>query len=90
MSKATVNTADFKNNLSRYLKTVRETDKSLTVCDGNKPIVLVIPFDKHKNDNKSVWDLIKEDEERFGCWDEDFSIPERNINKLKFNNPLEE
>lgn len=39
-----VNTADLKNNLSRYLARIRRSGDTLIVCDRNKPIATLTPI----------------------------------------------
>lgn len=39
-----VKTADLKNNLSRYLRRVRETGETLIVCDRDEPVATLAPI----------------------------------------------
>ncbi len=36
-----VKTADLKNHLSKYLRRVRETGESITICDRDKPVAIL-------------------------------------------------
>lgn len=39
-----VKTAELKNNLSRYLRRVRETGETIVICDRDKPVAMLGPF----------------------------------------------
>jgi antitoxin (DNA-binding transcriptional repressor) of toxin-antitoxin stability system len=39
-----VKTADLKNNLSRYLRLVRETGETVIVCDRDTPVATLAPI----------------------------------------------
>ena len=39
-----VKTADLKNNLSRYLRQVRETGEPIIVCDRDEPVATLSPI----------------------------------------------
>lgn len=39
-----VKTGELKNNLSKYLRRVRETGESITVCDRDKPVAVLSPL----------------------------------------------
>ena len=43
-----VNTAELKNNLSRYLRRVRQTGETITVCERNRPVAKLSPLDGGK------------------------------------------
>lgn len=81
-------TAEFKNGLSRFLQIVRETGESITVCDRDKPVVKVIPY-QESNADSSVWVLREADEKINGSWDEDFDLPNRKVDPDRYQNPLD-
>lgn len=39
-----VKTADLKNNLSRYLRRLRETGETIIVCDRDEPVATLTPI----------------------------------------------
>jgi antitoxin (DNA-binding transcriptional repressor) of toxin-antitoxin stability system len=39
-----VNTAELKNGLSKFLRHIRRTGETITVCDRNRPIALLSPL----------------------------------------------
>ena len=43
-----VNTAELKNNLSRYLRRVRQTGETITVCERNRPVAKLSPLRSEK------------------------------------------
>jgi antitoxin (DNA-binding transcriptional repressor) of toxin-antitoxin stability system len=47
-----VKTADLKNNLSRYLRRIRETGETILVCDRDQPVATLAPLQR---DGDSEW-----------------------------------
>jgi len=41
-----VKTADLKNNLSRYLRHIRETGETILVCDRDEPVATLAPLQR--------------------------------------------
>jgi prevent-host-death family protein len=39
-----VKAAELKNNLTRYLRRVREADETIVVCDQDKPVAVLRPL----------------------------------------------
>lgn len=39
-----IKTAELKNNLSKYLRRVRETGEPITICDRDKPVAVLSPL----------------------------------------------
>jgi antitoxin (DNA-binding transcriptional repressor) of toxin-antitoxin stability system len=39
-----VKTADLKNNLSRYLRHIRQTGETILVCDQDEPVATLAPL----------------------------------------------
>jgi antitoxin (DNA-binding transcriptional repressor) of toxin-antitoxin stability system len=39
-----VKTAELKNNLSRYLRRIRETGETIVICDRDKPVAMLGPL----------------------------------------------
>lgn len=39
-----VNTAELKNSLSKYLRRIRATHETITVCERNRPIAKLVPL----------------------------------------------
>lgn len=44
LSYMNVKTADLKNNLSRYLRHIRETGETILVCDRDEPVATLAPL----------------------------------------------
>jgi prevent-host-death family protein len=44
-----VKTADLKNNLSRYLRRVRETGETIIVCDRDEPVATLSPIMRNED-----------------------------------------
>lgn len=85
-----VKTGELRNQLSRYLKRVRQTGDSITVLDRNRPIAEIRPYADPSHDARSnVWMRRAEMEARLGGLDEDIELPERRTDPTKHTNPLD-
>ena len=57
-----VKTADLRNNLSRYIREVRENSETIVVCDRDRPVAVLSPvadendleWEQHKMDIKAA------------------------------------
>ena len=84
-----VKTGVLKNQLSRYLRHVREKGESAIVLDRDRPIAEIRPYRELEAPTRpSVWEIRKEDEEQHGKWSEDFELPTRMIFNRKRWDPL--
>jgi len=52
-----VKTAELKNNLSRYLRRVREAGETIVVCDRDKPVAVLGPLPAENLDPKQKVEL---------------------------------
>ncbi|MGE9295574.1 MAG: type II toxin-antitoxin system Phd/YefM family antitoxin [Puniceicoccales bacterium] len=85
-----VKTGVLKNQLSRYLRHVRETGETVTVLDRDTPVAELRPVREQQGPRRpSVWDMRQRDEEVNGRWTEDFELPKRRTAKRKQKNPLD-
>lgn len=85
-----VKTGELRNQLSRYLKRVRQTGDSITVLDRNRPIAEIRPYPDHLQDAGSdVWMRRAKMEAQLGGLDEDIELPERRTVPAKQLNPLD-
>ena len=57
-----VKTAELKNNLSKYLRRVRETGEPITVCDRNKPVAVLSPLPPEQAETEEDREWLKERE----------------------------
>ncbi len=57
-----VKTAELKNNLSKYLRRVRETGESITVCDRDKPVAVLSPLPPEQVEGVENREWLKERE----------------------------
>ena len=53
-----VKTADLKNNLSRYLRRLRETGETIIVCDRDEPVATLTPIVR---DADAEWQRFREE-----------------------------
>lgn len=84
-----VKTGELRNQLSRYLKRVRQTGDAITVMDRNRPIAEIRPYADHAQDARSdVWTRRAQVEAQLGGLDEDIELPDRRTNSTKHLNPL--
>jgi len=84
-----VKTGTLRNNLSRYLRQVREGGDSIVVMDRNKPIAEIRPYQGHDPKVRSgIWDIRRRSDREEGELDEDFELPERSTQARKHENPL--
>lgn len=85
-----VKTGMLRDNLSRYLKRVRQTGESIVILDRDVPVAEIRPYQKSQEDDlKSVWSLRSRFEAHAGALDEDFELPERHTDRTKQVSPLE-
>lgn len=85
-----VKTGELRNQLSRYLKRVRQTGDSITVLDRNRPIAQIRPYTDHSQDARSdVWTRRAQLEAQLGGLEEDIELPERHTDPAKHLNPLD-
>lgn len=85
-----VKTGELRNQLSRYLKRVRQTGDSITVMDRNRPVAEIIPYADHSQDARSdIWMRRAQVEAKLGGFDEDLELPERRTDPTKHLNPLD-
>jgi prevent-host-death family protein len=52
-----VKTAELKNNLSRYLRRVRELGETIVICDRDKPVAVLGPLPTEELDPKQKVEL---------------------------------
>ncbi|MFU8847441.1 MAG: type II toxin-antitoxin system Phd/YefM family antitoxin [Opitutales bacterium] len=85
-----VKTGELRNQLSRYLKRVRQTGDIITVLDRNRPVAEIRPYPDHMQDARSdVWMRRAEMEAQLGGLDEDIELAERRTDPAKHVNPLD-
>jgi len=85
-----VKTGVLKNQLSRYLRHVRETGETVTVLDRDTPVAELRPIDAGKERlTPSVWDLRQRYDADNEAWAEDLELPKRRTSKRKQRNPLD-
>lgn len=86
-----VKTGQLRDQLSRYLKRVRQTGEAIVVLDRNKPVAEIRPYsgDTGLPERSPIWTCREEFLGRYGQIDEDFSIPERHTDTEKHANPLD-
>ncbi|PXA03272.1 hypothetical protein DDZ13_12665 [Coraliomargarita sinensis] len=85
-----VKTGELRNQLSRYLKRVRQTGNSIIVLDRNRPVAEIRPYVEDAASARSdVWARRAQIEAQQGVFDEDFELPERKTHADKHANPLD-
>lgn len=85
-----VKTGNLRNNLSRYLKRVRQTGDTIVILDRDVPIAEIHPFQGKNADTASdVWGIRMQYEEQSGNLDEEFALPDRATHSRKKQNPLD-
>ncbi len=86
-----VKTGQLRNQLSRYLKRVRQTGDSITVLDRNRPVAEIRPYAENHSlhDRVDVWKRRAQFEAQMGGLDEDIELPKRQTNSGKHLNPLD-
>jgi prevent-host-death family protein len=60
-----VKTAEFKNNLSRYLHQVRENGVTIIICDRDRPVACLTPVSGEQTSNSKLAEEFSELCERF-------------------------
>jgi antitoxin (DNA-binding transcriptional repressor) of toxin-antitoxin stability system len=53
-----VKTADLKNNLSRYLRHIRNTGETILVCERDRPVATLSPLQR---DDDAEWRRFREE-----------------------------
>ena len=85
-----VKTGALRNNLSRYLRRVRDTGDSIIVLDRDTPIAEIRPFKAQDPKAPSkIWDLRRRTDLEQGVQLEAIELPERYTAARKFENPLD-
>ena len=85
-----IKTGHLRNNLSRYLKRVRQTGETIIVLDREDPIAELRPITNPPTAAvKDVWARREGFIRQAGSWDEDFDLPLRQSHPHKQNNPLD-
>lgn len=85
-----IKTGHLRNNLSRYLKRVRQTGETIIVLDREHPIAELRPISgKTAVAAKDVWARRESFIRQAGSWDEDFDLPIRQSQPHKQVNPLD-
>lgn len=85
-----VKIGELRNQLSRYLKRVRQTGDSIIVMDRNLPVAEIRPYaDPTHNARSDVWMRRAQVEAQLGGFDEDIELPARRTDPAKHLNPLD-
>ena len=85
-----IKTGVLRNNLSRYLKRVRQTGETIVVLDREKPIAELRPFGGATADAATdVWARRERFIRQVGSLDEDFELPARQTHPRKLANLLD-
>lgn len=87
-SQMEVKTGDLRNNLSRYLRRVRQTGDAVVVMDRDTPVAVIHPYPAAKKAD-SVWSARRQIENQLGPLDDEFELPERSTASRKHRNPLD-
>jgi antitoxin (DNA-binding transcriptional repressor) of toxin-antitoxin stability system len=85
-----IKTGHLRNNLSRYLKRVRQTGETIIVLDRKEAIAELRPISsKTSSAAKDVWARRAGFIREAGSWEEDFDLPVRQSHPHKQTNPLD-
>jgi prevent-host-death family protein len=86
-----VKTGELRDQLSRYLKRVRQTGDTIVVLDRNVPVAELRPYSDTNSSlpPKDVWSNRARYESEIGQLDEDFELPSRTTDRRKAKNPLD-
>ena len=85
-----IKTGNLRNNLSRYLKRVRQTGETIVVLDREEPVAELRPFSGAAADStRDVWGQREHFILQTGPWSEDFELPVRQTHAHKQSNPLD-
>jgi len=86
-----VKTGQLRNQLSRYLRRVRQTGQSITVMDRNRPVAEIRPYagDPAPHERADVWTRRAQVEAELGGLDEDIGLPQRRTDPAKHLNPID-
>ena len=85
-----VKTGNLRNNLSRYLRRVRQTGDTIVVFDRDRPVAEIRPYTEDEAGQPTgVWARRAAFEKMDGVLSEHFELPKRFTASRKHNNPLE-
>jgi antitoxin (DNA-binding transcriptional repressor) of toxin-antitoxin stability system len=85
-----VKTGVLRDQLSRYLKRVKQTGDTVIVLDRDEPIAEIRPYQASTSSGPaSVWESRRQFEQQSGALTEDFELPERSTSEPKHTNPLD-
>ncbi len=85
-----VKTGVLRDQLSRYLKRVRQTGDTIIVFDRDVPVAEIRPYSGTPEDSPSdIWDRRARLERESGPLEEDFELPPRRTAQTKQENPLD-
>lgn len=85
-----VKTGALRNNLSKYLKRVRQSGNPIVVLDRNVPVAEIRPYPERSSAQfTDTWRRRAAFENDFGEIDEDLELPDRTTSSVKQKNPLD-
>ena len=86
-----VKTGKLRDQLSHYLKRVRQTGDSIIVMDRNHPVAEIRPYQDplESQTTADVWTRRAYFEKKLSSLDEDFELPRRQTAPAKHRNPLD-
>lgn len=85
-----VKTGVLRDQLSRYLKRVRQTGDTIVVMDRDVPVAEIRPYSGQSSKAPaSVWARRALLEEQSGSLADDFELPTRQTIRSKHDNPLD-
>lgn len=85
-----VKTGVLRDNLSKYLKRVKQSGETIVVMDRDEPIAEIRPFSGETvEEAQGVWGARKQFEADQGALDETVVLPKRKTEKRKYKNPLD-
>lgn len=86
-----VKTGKLRDQLSHYLKRVRQTGDSIIVMDRNNPVAEIRPYQDSAKSSllADVWTRRAQFEKQQSPLDEDFELPVRETASVKHRNPLD-
>jgi len=87
-----VKTGKLRDQLSHYLKRVRQTGDSIIVMDRNNPVAEIRPYQDPLKSGAfaDVWASRAHFERQSSPLDEDFELPTRQTAVVKHGNPLDQ
>ena len=85
-----VKTGTLRNNLSRYLKRVRQTGETIIVLDRNTPVAELRPIEENTVEKPiGIMAARAKFEAENGPITDDFELPPRRTSPEKYKNPLD-